>query len=125
MSPESHGITRRLASVLPAFAFVAGMLKAGSAAALTAVPVDLLPSWNEGASKTAILTFVDRVTRQGSPDFVESSRRVAVFDNDGTLWPEHPMYIQLAFALDRVKAMAPLHPEWTRRGFSCRHRARP
>jgi phosphoserine phosphatase len=112
MNPTTapHGMTRRLASTLAAFAFVPVGLKSGTAAAQTAG--EFLPSWNEGASKTAILTFVDRVTREGGPDFVEPSRRVAVFDNDGTLWPEHPMYIQLAFALDRVKAMAPLHPEW-------------
>ncbi len=73
---------------------------------------DPLPSWNDGATKTAITTFVNRVTRQGGPDFVPPPERVAVFDNDGTLWSEHPMYVQLAFALDRVKAMAPLHPEW-------------
>jgi hypothetical protein len=73
---------------------------------------DSLPSWNDGVSKQAIVEFVARVTRQGGPDFVSPAERIAVFDNDGTLWPEHPMYVQLAFALDRVKAMAPLHPEW-------------
>jgi hypothetical protein len=73
---------------------------------------DPLPSWNDGASKQAIVEFVARVTWQGGPDFVSLAERVAVFDNDGTLWSEHPMYVHLAFALDRVKAMAPLHPEW-------------
>jgi haloacid dehalogenase-like hydrolase len=73
---------------------------------------DPLPSWNEGASKQAIVEFVARIARQGGPDFVPPAERIAVFDNDGTLWVEHPMYVQLAFALDRVKAMAPLHPEW-------------
>ena len=73
---------------------------------------DPLPSWNEGATKQAIMTFVARVTQQGGPDFVPPAERIATFDNDGTLWCEHPMYVQLAFALDRVKAMAPLHPEW-------------
>jgi hypothetical protein len=73
---------------------------------------DPLPSWNEGASKQAIVEFVDRVTRQGGPDFVPPAERIATFDNDGTLWCEHPMYVQLVFALDRVKTMAPLHPEW-------------
>jgi hypothetical protein len=73
---------------------------------------DSLPSWNDGAAKQAILNFVARVTREGSPDFVPSAERIATFDNDGTLWVEHPMYTQLAFALDRVKVMAPMHPEW-------------
>src|SRR5271170_6235241 len=73
---------------------------------------DLLPSWNDTAAKNAILAFVDRVTRQGSPHFVPEAERVATFDNDGTLWAEQPMYFQLLFALDRVKALAPQHPEW-------------
>ena len=74
---------------------------------------DALPSWNDGASKRAITGFVARITQQGGPDFVPPAERIATFDNDGTLWVEHPMYVQLAFALDRVKAMAPMHPEWT------------
>jgi hypothetical protein len=73
---------------------------------------DLLPSWNDSAAKQAIVSFVAAVTREGSPDFVTPAERIATFDNDGTLWVEHPMYTQLAFALDRVKTMAPLHPEW-------------
>ncbi|MBW9115484.1 haloacid dehalogenase-like hydrolase [Rhizobium cauense] len=73
---------------------------------------DPLPSWSDTAPKAAIISFVDRVTRQGSPDFVPSPDRIAVFDNDGTLWVEHPMYTQLAFALDRVKTLAPQHPDW-------------
>ena len=73
---------------------------------------DPLPSWNAGATKQAITDFVARVTRQGGPDFVPPDERIATFDNDGTLWVEHPMYVQLAFALDRVKALALLHPEW-------------
>jgi hypothetical protein len=73
---------------------------------------DPLPSWNDGASKRAIVEFVGRVTRPGAPDFVPPSERIATFDNDGTLWCEHPMYVQMAFVLDRVKAMAPSHPEW-------------
>jgi phosphoglycolate phosphatase-like HAD superfamily hydrolase len=71
-----------------------------------------LPSWNAGGSRDAIIAFVDRVTDPRSPDFVPESERIAVFDNDGTLWSEQPMYAQLAFALDRVRAMAPDHPEW-------------
>ncbi|WP_376776645.1 HAD family hydrolase [Rhizobium laguerreae] len=73
---------------------------------------DPLPSWNDTASKAAIVSFVEKVIGQGSPDFVPENERIAVFDNDGTLWVEHPMYTQLAFALDRVKALAPQHPEW-------------
>jgi hypothetical protein len=73
---------------------------------------DPLTSWNDGRTKAAIVNFVDRVTRPGSPDFVPPAERIAVFDNDGTLWSEHPMYVQMAFALDRVKAMAPMHPDW-------------
>lgn len=71
-----------------------------------------LASWNDGAAKRAILDFVDRVTREKGPDYVEPAARVAVFDNDGTLWAEQPMYFQLAFALDSIKALAPQHPEW-------------
>ena len=73
---------------------------------------DPLPSWNEGATKAAIVGFVGKVTKSGSPDFVPEPERVATFDNDGTLWAEQPMYFQLLFALDRIKALAPKHPEW-------------
>jgi hypothetical protein len=73
---------------------------------------DPLPSWNDTAPKKAITAFVEKVTREGSPDFVPPADRIAVFDNDGTLWCEHPMYVQLAFAIDRVKALASRHPEW-------------
>jgi haloacid dehalogenase-like hydrolase len=73
---------------------------------------DPLPSWNDGPNKKAITDFVARVTQQGGPDFVPPPERIATFDNDGTLWVEHPMYTQLAFILDRVKVLAPQHPEW-------------
>jgi hypothetical protein len=73
---------------------------------------DALPSWNGGSTKAALVTFVDRVTRVGGPGFVPEEDRIAVFDNDGTLWVEQPVYAQVAFALDRVKHLAPLHPEW-------------
>jgi phosphoserine phosphatase len=73
---------------------------------------DPLPSWNDSASKRAISQFVSRVIAQGGPDFVPVAERIAVFDNDGTLWAEQPIYVQLAFALARVKALAPQHPEW-------------
>ncbi|MGO7038537.1 HAD family hydrolase [Rhizobium acaciae] len=89
-------------------AVIASLLVIASAYAQS----DPLPSWNDTASKAAIVSFVEKVTGHGSPDFVPETERVAVFDNDGTLWVEHPMYTQLAFALDRVKALAPQHPEW-------------
>jgi haloacid dehalogenase-like hydrolase len=71
-----------------------------------------LPSWNDTGPKQAIIAFVEKVTKEGSADFVPPAERIATFDNDGTLWSEQPMYFQLAFALDRVKAIAPRHPEW-------------
>jgi len=73
---------------------------------------DPLPSWNEGAAKNNIMEFVGKVTQEGSPDFVPVAERIATFDNDGTLWAEQPVYFQLLFTLDRVKALAPQHPEW-------------
>src|SRR5438874_8139801 len=73
---------------------------------------DPLPSWNDTTSKKAIVAFVDKVTTEGSPDFVPPNERIATFDNDGTLWCEQPLYFQLLFALDRVKTLAPQHPEW-------------
>ena len=73
---------------------------------------DPLPSWNDGPVKQAIVSFVEKVTKDGSPDFVPPPERVATFDNDGTLWCEQPMYFQLFFALDRMKTLAPQHPEW-------------
>jgi len=71
-----------------------------------------LASWNDGEAKAAILRFVATVTTPGGPGYVATAERIAVFDNDGTLWAEQPIYFQLAFALDRVKALAPRHPEW-------------
>jgi len=88
---------------------VAVFLIALSAQAFGAPP---LASWNDTAPKKAIIEFVEKVTKEGSPDFVPVEERIAVFDNDGTLWAEKPMYFQLFFALDRVKALAPQHPEW-------------
>ena len=78
----------------------------------TAQTVDSLPSWNDGKAKQSIIEFVAKVTEKGSPDFVPPAERIAVFDNDGTLWAEQPMYFQVLFALDRVKVLAPQHPEW-------------
>ena len=73
---------------------------------------DPLPSWNHGAAKKAIVDFVAKVTKEGTPDFVPPAERIATFDNDGTLWAEQPLYFQFLFAIDRVKALAPQHPEW-------------
>ena len=73
---------------------------------------DPLPSWSDGKAKQAIVAFVAKVTKEGAPDFVPPAERIATFDNDGTLWAEQPMYFQFLFALDRVKALAPQHPEW-------------
>jgi phosphoglycolate phosphatase-like HAD superfamily hydrolase len=73
---------------------------------------DPLPSWNDGATKTAIVDFVARVTEAGGADYVAPEERIATFDNDGTLWSEQPYYFQVAFAFDQVKAMVAQHPEW-------------
>jgi phosphoserine phosphatase len=79
---------------------------------LSVAVADPLPSWREGPAKQAVTAFVVAVTQAGGADFVAPAERIAVFDNDGTLWVEQPMYTQLAFVLDRIKALAPEHPEW-------------
>ncbi len=84
-------------------------------ASLGAIPASAappLPSWNDGKARKAIVDFVSTVTKDGSPGFIPVAERIAVFDNDGTLWGEQPMYFQLFFALDRIKVLAPQHPEW-------------
>jgi phosphoglycolate phosphatase-like HAD superfamily hydrolase len=73
---------------------------------------DALPSWNDGKTKQSITDFVAKVTKEGLPDFVPPNERIATFDNDGTLWAEQPLYFQFLFAIDRVKVLAPQHPEW-------------
>lgn len=73
---------------------------------------DPLPSWNDGRAKQSIISFVEKVTKDGGPDFVEPEKRIATFDNDGTLWCEQPMYFQELFAFDRIKETAGQHPEW-------------
>ena len=73
---------------------------------------DPLPSWSDTAPKKAIIAFVERVTKEASPDFVKPEERIATFDNDGTLWVEQPIYTQVTFAVDEVIAKAPQHPEW-------------
>src|SRR6266566_1813504 len=112
--PLISGVSRRkMLSVLGALPLFSGMLlKPPAASAQTATSGTSLPSWNEGAIKQSILDFVAAVTGEGSPDFVPPAERIATFDNDGTLWCEQPMPVQFYFALDRVKALAPQHPEW-------------
>jgi hypothetical protein len=83
--------------------------------AAVAQAADPLPSWTDRPAKKAILEFVAKVTKEGGPDFVPAAERIAAFDNDGTLWAEQPMYFQLLFALDRVTALAPQHPDWRTR----------
>jgi len=90
-------------------ALLAGCAPVGNGAGASQDP---LPSWNEGPAKASILAFVAGVTDPGGPGFVEEAERIAVFDNDGTLWAEQPLYFQLLFALDRVRALAGQHPEW-------------
>jgi phosphoserine phosphatase len=106
-------LSRRTAlSALAILPVLPGALLPISASAQSATAGSPLPSWNDGTTKQSIIDFVRRVTAQEGPYFVPVEQRVAVFDNDGTLWLEQPMYVELAFALDRVKAMAPMHPEW-------------
>jgi len=93
-------------SWLPAVASLCLLL-----APLAAV-ADALPSWNDTATRQAIVDFVVKTTTPTSPDYVPPAERIAVFDNDGCLWSEQPAYFQLLFALDRVRALAPQHPEW-------------
>ena len=100
----------------------ASALHAAALAALTATLSNLpvraanpLPSWNDTAPRKAITAFVEKVTQEGSTDFVPPTERIAVFDNDGCLWAEQPMYFQAFFIFDRIKALAPQHPDWTTR----------
>ena len=95
--------------VLAALALACGPAQVVRPPSATADP---LPSWNDGDARQAILGFVDRVTDPSGPDFVPERERIATFDNDGCLWSEKPVYFQLLFAIDRVKALAPDHPEW-------------
>ena len=97
-------MTARIFALLIALVF--------TATASMAQAADPLSSWSDGPTKQSIMAFVAKVTTVGSSDFVPAPERIAVFDNDGTLWSEQPMYFQLFFALDRVKALAPQHPEW-------------
>jgi hypothetical protein len=94
------------------WARVAALALIAAAWAVPGFAQSSLPSWNDTAPKKSIVAFVERVTTQGGADFVPPAERIATFDNDGSLWAEHPMYFQLMFAFDRVKALAPQHPEW-------------
>jgi phosphoserine phosphatase len=89
------------------------LLSAVAAMAFAAPGADPLPSWNDTASRRAIVEFVGKVTQEGSPNYVPVPERIATFDNDGTLWAEQPMYFQAVFIVDRIMALAPKHPEWT------------
>ena len=91
----------------------AALMGALAFATVNSQAADPLPSWNDGPAKQSIISFVEKVTKPGSPDFVPVAERIATFDNDGTLWCEQPVPVQLYFALDRVKALAPQHPEWS------------
>lgn len=97
---------------LKTFAMLFAVLTVASSPARADQEADPLPSWNDGAVKTAILDYVLRVTTEGSPDFIAEADRIATFDNDGTLWVEQPLYTQFVFVLDRVKAVSNEHPEW-------------
>ncbi len=103
----SRGAIALKARLLPALLAVAIALPASAA--------EPLPSWNDGAARQRIVDFVAKVTDPTSASYVPPAERIAVFDNDGTLWSEQPVYVQLAFALDRVKALAPQHPDWQTR----------
>src|SRR5690242_18112926 len=103
---------RLLRAVVKPNLFVAALIGVLAFTTTVALAADPLPSWNEGPAKKAIVEFVTKVTKPGSPDFVPVAERIATFDNDGTLWCEQPLPVQLYFVLDRVKALAPQHPEW-------------
>ncbi len=98
---------RFLHRILPAVFLLSTVVVATATAA-----DDPLPSWNDGPSKSAILDFVAKAVDAGGPGFIPEAERIAVFDNDGTLWSEKPYYFQLFFAIDRIRALAPEHPEW-------------
>jgi hypothetical protein len=100
--------TRRQTIAFSAAAAIATLLPAAAQA-----DADPLPSWNAGPRRDAIVEFIGRTTKQGGADFVQPEDRIAVFDNDGTLWCEQPAYVQAVFVDDRLHALAPQHPDWT------------
>ena len=104
-----HGITR---TAFKSALTVAALITALAFMTVASEAADPLPSWNDGRAKRSIISFVEKVTKAGSPDFVPVPERIATFDNDGTLWSEQPVPVQFYFVADRVKALAPQHPEW-------------
>jgi phosphoglycolate phosphatase-like HAD superfamily hydrolase len=105
VKPKTNNTIKSIRNIMAVLAITFASLTLARAA-------DPLPSWNDGAAKKSIVEFVAKITKEGSPDFVPAPEHIATFDNDGTLWCEQPMYVQLAFALDRIKVLAPQHPEW-------------
>lgn len=103
-SADARAFARNTWAVRWALCCMLGMLVWANACAAANDP---LPSWNDGTTKQQIQSFVKKITTTGSPDFVEPAKRIAVFDNDGTLWAEQPAYFEFFFALDQVKAMSP------------------
>lgn len=106
----SQGVSMKPACLQCVFA--AAIIGASAFTISVAAAADVLPSWNDGKTKQSIVEFVQRVTKDGSADFVPMPDRIAVFDNDGTLWAEQPMYFQAFFVFDRIKELAAQHPEW-------------
>jgi phosphoserine phosphatase len=112
MTPSDTFVQISRRAMLSVLATLPALPLLSSTSAIAQLSADPLPSWNDTAPKNAILSFVERVTKQGSTEFVRPEERIATFDNDGTLWAEQPIYSQLLFALDRIKVLAPQHPEW-------------
>ena len=108
--PAANPNRRTVISALPVLGVAVGSF--GPVTAKAQAPRSLLPSWNDGPAKQAILDFIRATTHRGSPAFVPPEDRIATFDQDGTLWVEHPLYTQAIFALDRVHALASQHSEW-------------
>ena len=109
---ETFGNKKSIKTILSQNRFAVALLAAVAFSTTIARAADPLPSWNDGKAKQSIIELVAKVTKPDSPDFVPVAERIATFDNDGTLWCEKPVAVQLYFALDRVKALAPQHPEW-------------
>jgi hypothetical protein len=101
-----------MARLIKRIGYAVAILGLGATAWSVQAADDPLPSWNDGAARSAIVEFVEAVTTEGGAEFVAPDERIATFDNDGTLWVEQPYYTQLAFALDRIRELAPEHPEW-------------
>jgi hypothetical protein len=99
-------------TTLRQYLFAVALVGVMAFASISARAADPLPAWQDTASKKAIVAFVENVAKPGSPGFVPVAERIATFDNDGTLWAEQPVYFQVYFAFDRIKALAPQHPEW-------------